>query len=122
MPFGDRGRAEYPDVIKEINTFRPAFTLFDGDTTSGSEQCPDSFHPANKAAYWDVYQQPAVYAVGDNEWTDCDRANNGGYDTNSRLANIRQTYFSTPYSQGQHPLRVEQAPGYPRSSASPRAR
>ncbi|MEO7746500.1 MAG: hypothetical protein ABIV05_09770 [Actinomycetota bacterium] len=113
MPYGDRGRAEYPNVIKEINAFRPAFTLFDGDTKSGSGTCPDSFYPANKAAYWDVYRQPAVYAVGDNEWTDCDRASNGGYDTNSRLAIIRQTYFSTPYSLGQHPLRVERAAGYP---------
>ncbi len=113
MPYGDRGRAEYPNVIKEINAFRSAFTLFDGDTKSGSEKCPDSFYPANKAAYWDVYEQPALYAVGDNEWTDCDRASNGGYDTNSRLAIIRQTYFATPYSQGQRRLRVEQAPGYP---------
>jgi len=113
MPYGDKGRAQYPNVIAEINNFKPAFTLFDGDTKSGSERCDDSFYPANKAAYWDVYRQPIIYAVGDNEWTDCDRASNGAYDPNTRLALIRQTYFSKPISQGQHPIRVAQMAGYP---------
>ncbi len=113
MPYGELGRAQYPAVIAEINAFEPAFTIFDGDTKSGSERCDDAFYPANKAAWWDVYQRPVVYAVGDNEWTDCDRANNGSYDPNTRLALVRATYFSTPYSQGRHPMRVQRMPGYP---------
>lgn len=116
MPYGASGRTQYPNVIAEINDFKPAFTVFDGDTKSGSERCDDSFYPANKATWWDVYEQPIVYSVGDNEWTDCDRASNGSYDPNGRLALVRQTYFSTPYSQGQNPLRLEQMTGYPEIS------
>ena len=113
MPYGDAGRAQYPNVIDEINRFKPAFTVFDGDTKSGKELCTDDFYPANKAAYFDVYQQPIVYSVGDNEWTDCDRASNGSFDPNTRLALIRQTYFSTPYSMGHKQIRVERQAGYP---------
>ena len=113
MPYGDTGRAQYPNVIAEINRFKPAFTVFDGDTKSGKERCDDAFYPANKAAYFDVYRQPIVYAVGDNEWTDCDRASNGSFDPNTRLALIRKTYFSTPYSMGRNQIRVERQAGYP---------
>lgn len=113
MPYGDRGRAEYPAVITEINAFEPAFTIFDGDTKSGSERCDDTFYPDNKAKWWDRYEQPIIYAVGDNEWTDCDRASNGSYDPTTRLALVRQTYMSTPYSLGQSQIRVQRQDGYP---------
>ena len=113
MPYGAKGREQYPHVIDEINAFRPRFTVFDGDTKSGSERCDDDFYPANKARYFDVYEQPIVYAVGDNEWTDCDRPSNGGYDPTGRLDLVRRTYFSTPYSLGHHPMHVERQTGYP---------
>lgn len=108
MPYGNRGRAEYPNVIKEINAFRPAFTLFDGDTKSGSEKCPDSFYPANKVAYWDVYEQPAVYAVGDNEWT--------GWRSSAGPASRRRTARARTSCGSSRPRAT------PRSSASPGAR
>ena len=37
-----------------------------------------------------------MYTPGDNEWTDCHRANNGGYTPTERLAVIRQLFFSHP--------------------------
>jgi len=37
---------------------------------------------------------------GDNEWTDCHRANNGGYNPVERLALIRNTFFNSPRTLG----------------------
>ena len=113
MPYGDVGRTQYPNVIADINRHRLAFSAFDGDTKNGSERCDDGFYPANKAAYFDTFRQPIVYVVGDNEWTDCDRASDGGYDPTGRLALIRSTYFGSPFSLGQHKIRVQRQPGYP---------
>jgi hypothetical protein len=38
---------------------------------------------------------PVIYSVGDNEWTDCLRVNNGAYAPLERLALIRRTFFAT---------------------------
>ena len=34
-----------------------------------------------------------IYVPGDNEWTDCHRANNGGYDPLERLAFLRAMFY-----------------------------
>ena len=35
MPYGPTGRAQFPNVIADINTHRLAFTTFDGDIKNG---------------------------------------------------------------------------------------
>jgi hypothetical protein len=44
---------------------------------------------------------------GDNEWTDCHRTSNGGYNNLERLTYIRQTMFASAMSFGQRPMRLE---------------
>jgi hypothetical protein len=51
--------------------------------------------------------QPVVYIPGDNEWTDCHRLNNGGYDGLERLAHVRQVMFATPLSFGQRKMPLQ---------------
>ena len=48
-----------------------------------------------------------MFTPGDNDWTDCDRPSNGGFNSLERLDHERQLFFSTPNSLGQHQL----APG-----------
>jgi hypothetical protein len=44
---------------------------------------------------------------GDNEWTDCHRPNNGGYNPLERLAKVRQVFFPQPgQTLGQHSAHV----------------
>ena len=43
-----------------------------------------------------MFNDPLVYTPGDNEWTDCHRANNGAYDPLERLAVIRAMFFPIP--------------------------
>ena len=44
---------------------------------------------------------------GDNDWTDCDRPSNGGFNSLERLDHERQVFFSTPFSLGQKRIRME---------------
>jgi hypothetical protein len=46
-----------------------------------------------------------MFTPGDNDWTDCDRAKNGGFNSLERLDHERQLFFSTPFSLGQRHLR-----------------
>jgi len=48
-----------------------------------------------------------VFTPGDNDWTDCDRPNNGGFSSLERLSHERQVFFSTPWTAGLERLRQE---------------
>src|SRR5262245_15053804 len=73
----DYGR--FSAVIAAINQRNPAFTIHVGDIKSGSTLCSDEL--LGKAAeQLKEFDGPLVYTPGDNEWTDCHRANNGGFD------------------------------------------
>jgi hypothetical protein len=42
---------------------------------------------------FDDFADPLVYTPGDNEWTDCHRPSNGGYNPLERLAKLREVFF-----------------------------
>ncbi|MGW1030270.1 hypothetical protein ACWD4J_42630 [Streptomyces sp. NPDC002577] len=56
---------------------------------------------------FDQFEDPLVYTVDDNEWTDCHRPNNGSYNPLERLAKVRQVFFARPgWTLGQNSVRV----------------
>ncbi|MBP2706382.1 hypothetical protein JOL79_21465 [Microbispora sp. RL4-1S] len=114
MPYGDVGRTQFPRVIDEINADRGiSFTVFDGDIKNGSERCDQPMYDL-AVKNFGLFRQPLVYVPGDNEWTDCDRANNGSYDPNERLALVRTMFAATPRSFGRRQLTLQrQSPAYP---------
>ena len=58
----------------------------------------------NSLATLNSLEAPAVFTPGDNDWTDCDRPNNGGYDSLERLNYERTSSSTTPYTLGSAPL------------------
>lgn len=99
------GRQVYPAppferLIASINSDRRVrFTLHVGDIKAGSTLCEDEVYWRN-LQYFESFRQPLILTPGDNEWTDCHRANNGEYNPLERLAFLRQIYFSEPHSLG----------------------
>lgn len=94
-------------LIGAINAAKPAFTIHVGDIKSGSTHCSDEII---RKAYdqLQTIEGALVYTPGDNEWTDCHRANNGKYDPLERLAHLRKLFFADPgKSIGKAPLVVE---------------
>ena len=51
---------------------------------------------ANIRGLADSFEDPFVLTPGDNEWTDCHRANNGGYHPLERLAALRSLFYPEP--------------------------
>src|SRR5262245_23766885 len=93
-----------PNLIADMNGSHLAFTVHDGDFKQGSgSPCDDALYVRSEG-YLNSLVAPAMYVPGDNEWTDCDRANNGGFNSLERLNHIRATMFHTPYSCGVHPM------------------
>ena len=62
----------YARLIERINAAKPAFSIHVGDTW-GALPCSEDAH-RNIHSWFARYQQPVVYTPGDNEWTDCRKA------------------------------------------------
>jgi hypothetical protein len=94
-------------TIDSMNAHHLDFTIFAGDTKNGSSLCTDEAIGQDIRNIFNSLDVPTLYALGDNEWTDCHRTNNGSYDPLERLDFLRTTFFSKSTSQGKHPVTVE---------------
>ncbi len=107
MPYKKAGDdSKLPAVLASINASDIAFSVYDGDIKDGSSKCTDDIY-TDALTMFGSMKKPVVYVPGDNEWTDCHRTNNGGYDALERLAHLRKVMFPTLNSLGQSPLPLE---------------
>jgi hypothetical protein len=107
MPYQKAGDdTKLPAVLQSINRADIAFSIYDGDIKDGSSKCTDKVF-TDALAMFNSMVQPVVYVAGDNEWTDCHRLNNGGYDTLERLAHLRRVMYPSTQSLGQRTLPLE---------------
>jgi hypothetical protein len=106
MPYRSEDVVKVDRLIAAINRVKPAFSIHVGDVKSGGSSCNDA---ALKAAFdqIDTLEQPVVYSIGDNEWTDCHRAKET-YDPVGRLEKVRELAFSKAgTSLGKTTMQVE---------------
>ncbi len=107
MPYKKAGDdSKLPAVLQSINRADIAFSIYDGDIKDGSSKCTDSIF-ADALTMFNSMAKPLVYVPGDNEWTDCHRLNNGGYDPLERLAYLRRVMYPTASSLGQSQMEME---------------
>ena len=117
-PYGDGQIADFPADVAEINADRKVRRVIHlGDIKNGSSRCDTSYYKARRADF-DAFEDPFHFTPGDNEWTDCHRANNGAYLPTERLAALRHIFFPRPgKTLGQHRARVEfQSHKYPENT------
>ena len=104
MPYAKNKDSEATHaVIQSINRSDVRFSIYDGDIKDGSSKCTDNIY-TDAVTMFNSLKKPAIYVPGDNEWTDCHRSNNGGYNALERLDHLRQAMFSQPRSFGQRTL------------------
>jgi hypothetical protein len=107
LPYGQaaQGYAPYKSLIRSINQERPIFSIHVGDFKSGSTLCSDEESQV-QLGHFGLFDSALVFTPGDNEWTDCHRANNGGHDPLERLQALRATFYKPGSSLGKQPLPV----------------
>jgi hypothetical protein len=91
-----------PNLIKDMNSQRLAFSAHNGDLKSGGTECTDAIY-TQSLAYFNALRAPAVFTPGDNDWTDCDRIT--GYDSLAQLDKERVMFFSDSFTLGQRRIR-----------------
>jgi len=105
-PYGTPQVENFPNDVAEINADpNVSLVMHLGDIKNGSTVCSTSYFEQIRADF-NRFQDPLVYTPGDNEWTDCHRANNGGYwpagpvlngdPRPARLAEIHRIFFDAP--------------------------
>jgi hypothetical protein len=106
LPYSDIQEVGVVNLIKDMNTQRLAFTVHDGDLKQGNglPVCDNALY-GKALDYFNSLKAPAMFTPGDNDWTDCDRPGNGGFDSLERLSYERAFLFADDHSFGQHTLR-----------------
>ena len=95
------------ETIDSMNSHHLNFTLYAGDSKNGSSECTDQVIGQDLLDRFNALNAPTLYTLGDNEWTDCHRTNNGSYDPLERLDYLRSVFFTQDLSQGSHPIKVK---------------
>ncbi len=105
MPYNPSEVRVVDALIAEVNADKDvAFVLHVGDIKGGAELCSNTLLAARHQQI-QSFAAPVVYTPGDNEWTDCHRANNGNHLPTERLAHLRKLFFAEPTrSGGQRPM------------------
>jgi hypothetical protein len=111
MPYNAQGRAEYPNLVQDINANHVAFSVFDGDLKAGGDgPCSDSLYTTSIANF-NTLDRPLVWVPGDNDWTDCwgryGPSQQPFFDPEERLARERQLFDSTDQSLGRRTLTLD---------------
>jgi hypothetical protein len=102
LPYSDiQASVGVPNLVADMNSQKLAFTVHDGDLKQGSNSpCDDALY-IRSLGYFNSLHAPAIFTPGDNDWTDCDRPNNGGFSSLERLTHERHFFFNSPYTLGQ---------------------
>ncbi|MFM9920192.1 hypothetical protein [Lacisediminihabitans sp. H27-G8] len=107
VPYGAAEIAAFPSYVQDLNAHKElSFVGHVGDIKNGSSVCSDEYFASIRSNF-DSFRLPLVYTPGDNEWTDCHRANNGAYNPLERLAAVRKTFFPRPGVTLGAPMRVD---------------
>ena len=105
-PYTQWERLHLPDLIADMDRENLAFVIHDGDIKSGSDKCSDKAFADIQGVFANSVH-PLIYVPGDNEWTDCHRRSNGGYQPLERLAKLRQLFFPDDLTLGKRRLVLE---------------
>jgi hypothetical protein len=105
-PYSHWEREQLPDLLAAMGREPLAFVVHDGDIKNGSSVCSDAVFQ-DILALFQASVHPLVFVPGDNEWTDCHRSNNGGYDPAERLAKLRELFFAGDTALGRRPMKIE---------------
>jgi hypothetical protein len=115
LPYSDlQAQVGVPNLIADMNSQRLEFTVHDGDLKAGNGTpgsvtptiCSDALY-VQALGFFNALHAPAILTPGDNDWTDCDRPSNGGFNSLERLDHERKVFFSTPFSLGHKRMLLE---------------
>src|SRR6185437_10543714 len=89
LPYSDQqAQTGVPNLIADMNAQDIEFSVHDGDLKAGNgtpgsltpTTCTDALYQ-QALGFFNSFDKPAFFTPGDNDWTDCDRPSNGGFNS-----------------------------------------
>src|SRR5262249_40678768 len=119
LPYPDtQALVGVPNLSDDMNNADTEFSVHDGALKAGNgiagsvtpTTCQTAQEPtiySQGLGYFNALEKPAVFTPGDNDWTDCDRTSNGGFNGLFQLQYERNLFFKTDRSLGEHTMKLE---------------
>jgi hypothetical protein len=119
LPYSDtQAQTGVPNIVADMNSQDIQFSIHDGDLKAGRgiagsvtpTTCQSATTPniySQGLGYFDALDKPAIFTPGDNDWTDCDRNENGHFNELERLQFERGFFFSSDQSLGKRTMTME---------------
>ena len=106
IPYSDRQIELLEELIKEVNADPTIDLVLHAGDIKGSGHCTEQMY-RQRFELFQKFNKPFIYTIGDNEWSDCHREDNGRYYPLDRLDFLRTVFFPNPsQSSGGQPIPV----------------
>lgn len=111
---------KFPQQVQEMNRDSSLeFVAHVGDIKNGSQRCNWAYFKSIRDRF-DEFAAPVVFTPGDNDWVDCHRDTNGGYNPMERLTVLRNLFFdqrNRTLGQDKRYIPTQVDAGYPENSS-----
>lgn len=106
IPYSARQIELFGELIRDVNADPTVELVLHAGDLKGSGPCDDQVY-RERFILFQQFHKPFIYAIGDNEWTDCHREGYGQYHPLERLHLLRKVFFAHPQeSSGGQRIRV----------------
>jgi hypothetical protein len=105
VPYFVWEQLRFEQMLEAWNREELAFVLHVGDIKSGRDLCSGALYTQRRALF-DRSAHPFILLPGDNDWTDCHRQSNGGFDPLERLALLRKVFYANNGTLGASPAEL----------------
>lgn len=113
IPYSDRQIELFEELIRDVNADPTVDLVLHAGDIKGSEPCDDQLY-RQRFDLFQRFEKPFIYTIGDNEWADCHRMDNGRHHPLERLAFLRGVFFPDPSrSSGAPPIPVRSQAAIP---------
>ena len=114
VPYSEAQLDAFPGWARQINSApQVGVAVHLGDIKRGESRSVKEYQ-SKLARLFARFADPFVYSPGDNEWTDCHRPEDGGYNPLERLLRVRAAFFAHPgRTLGRHSKPVAAQARYP---------
>ncbi|WP_374619825.1 hypothetical protein [Pandoraea sp.] len=102
-PFGNTEMPVVRSVLASIGDSQAAFVVHAGNLKSVTESCRDELI-TQRLSLFASSPKPLIYVPGANDWADCQRASEGGYNPVERLDFLRDHAFDDDALLGPGPV------------------
>lgn len=110
----------FPQQIQQMNRDSSLeFVAHVGDIKNGAQRCNWGYFSSIRDRF-DQFSAPVVFTPGDNDWADCHRDTNGGYNPMERLTVLRNVFFdhkNRTLGQDKRYIPTQVDAGYPENSS-----